>query len=173
MQIQKVTDADLNLDAGSAADLNAMLDPDSASRYEVRWQDWEKVFLGNVIPQLRDMLMDGNSDLLRRLYPTAYVEDPEANDKYADLVHDQLLASRLAALETLEEALDKTEATGADLIAWMQSFNNLRLVIGTRLDVSEDQDHSEIGPDHPDKNLWDIYDVLNMFLSVVLYALED
>ena len=53
----------------------------------------------------------------------------------------------------------------------MQSVNALRLVLGTRLDVSEDDDGSEDLPeDHPDAPVWAMYHYLTFLLDRIITA---
>ena len=77
---------------------------------------------------------------IRRLYPTAYVEDAEQEHKYQRLMRDQLLERRLAHLDVVESTLRDEELSPETLIAWITSINDLRLVLGTHLDVSEDDE---------------------------------
>jgi hypothetical protein len=129
--------------------------------------------LTNLVDQLRDLLLDGSSPLLRRLFPTAYPSDAEADAAYADLVGDQLLAAKLDALDTVEATIEGGEFTEEQLIGWMQAVNSLRLVLGTRLDVSEDLDPGDVADDDPDKALWVSYELLTQMLAIIVDALED
>ena len=128
--------------------------------------------LGSLSASLRDLLLTGSSPMLRRLYPTAYPSDVEANDAYNELVHDQLLEQRLAALDTLEDTMARDEITVAELSQWMNAINAIRLVLGTRLDLSEDDDPREIADDDPDRPLWLSYELLTQMLALIIDALE-
>jgi Domain of unknown function (DUF2017) len=81
---------------------------------------------------------------LARLLPDAYPEDEEAASefrRYTELgLRDSKRARAGLVLATLDtpgkvRALSEDEAQ-----AWLTSINDLRLVLGTRLDVSEDPD---------------------------------
>ena len=50
----------------------------------------------------------------------------------------------------LEASLEADELTEAELVGWMNAINSLRLVLGTRLDVSEDDDPRRVADDDPD-----------------------
>lgn len=129
--------------------------------------------LANLIPQLRDLLLEGTGPTLRRLYPTAHPQDAVANKAYDDLVHDQLLESRLAALDTVEAELGAEYLDEQQLTQWMNAVNSLRLVLGTRLDVSEGDDPDGPDDDDPDRDLWLVYHLLTEMLALIVDALED
>jgi hypothetical protein len=147
--------------------------PTRSGTYRVQVLGWQQSMLTNLVDQLRDLLLDGSSPLLRRLFPTAYPSDAEADAAYADLVGDQLLAAKLDALDTVEATIEGGEFTEEQLIGWMQAVNSLRLVLGTRLDVSEDLDPGDVADDDPDKALWVSYELLTQMLAIIVDALED
>jgi hypothetical protein len=53
----------------------------------------------------------------------------------------------------------------------MGAVNDLRLVLGTRLDVSEEMD--EMDPDDPDAPLFEVYGYLAWLLENIVAALAD
>jgi type II secretory pathway component PulM len=140
--------------------------------YSIELYDWQREVLAALITQMRDLLLDGSSETLRRLYPTAYPDDAAANGAYNEIVHDQLLASRLDALDVLESQLDSDLVSADDLDEWLRALNSVRLVVGTRLDVSEEDDPSTIEDDDPDRDLWAVYHLLSEMLAVVVDALD-
>ncbi len=100
--------------------------------------DEERRMLARLLPQLSELLEAPDDPGLRRLFPTAYPDDPERDADYQRLMRDELLASRSHSLTTVIESLEVTELDGAQLDAWLQTLNAARLVLGTRLDVGED-----------------------------------
>lgn len=144
--------------------------------FDVEVFEWQQEMLANLVEQLRDLLLEGSSPLLRRLYPTAYPDDAEADAKYGELVRDQLLESHLSALDTLERT-SATAApvpmTDAELGQWMQAINSVRLILGTRLDVSEDDEPDDLDEDDPDYALHAVYDVLSVMLDLIVRALTE
>jgi hypothetical protein len=138
--------------------------------YEVHLADPERDLLGNLADQLRTLLAETTDDpTVRRLFPTAYHEDPERDREYQQLVRDELLERRLAAIATVEETLTARELTEEQLTGWLTALNDLRLVLGTRLDVSEDL--REVAADDPDAPAYAVYEYLGYLLSVVVDAL--
>jgi hypothetical protein len=148
-------------------------------RYRVTLPDRERELLQSLVPQLRELLATGSADgdpSLIRLFPTAYPDDPERDAGYHALVRDELLEKRFASLDVLESTLDASrtgrEVTGDELSAWMRALNDLRLVLGTRLDVTEDDDN-RVDPDDPDAPVWAVYHYLAMLLTLIVDALAD
>ena len=105
--------------------------------FELRLPREERALLKSLPTQLRDLL---NSDdpSLRRLFPPAYDDDPDREAEYRSLVRDDLLAQKREALEIVEQTVEARRVNEEQLTAWMGAINDLRLVLGTRLDVTED-----------------------------------
>jgi Domain of unknown function (DUF2017) len=74
---------------------------------------------------------------LKRLFPPAY-DDKRAAAEYRRLMHDELLAGHHTALDVLETTADRERLSAEEAEAWLRALNDLRLVLGTRLDVRED-----------------------------------
>ena len=102
----------------------------------------------------------------RRLFPPAYLDPTEedAEREWEAMVHPDLLRQRLDALELVTGSLsraivnkDKREIalTPDDVQAWLGVLNDTRLVLGTRLEVTEEE--STIDPDDPDARSYAIY----------------
>ena len=97
--------------------------------------------VGRICAELRESLAEGVDDpSMRRLFPTAYTDAPERERAYAELVRDDLVGSRLLALDTVAATIDDDRITTEQAEQWMAALNAVRLTLGTRLDVSEDRD---------------------------------
>lgn len=143
----------------------------SAGRYAVDLPEAERQLLTKLVDELREVLLATTDEpTLRRLFPTAYHEDRARDEEYQLLVRDELLERRLAALATVEETAMAEELDEAGLTGWLTALNDLRLVLGTRLDVSED-DH-DVDPDDPEAIAHAVYHYLGMLLGEVVDALE-
>ena len=141
--------------------------------YELRLPAAERALLVNLVDQLRELLSLTTDDpAVRRLFPTAYHEDAERDREYQQLVRDELLERRLAALATVEETTFLDEVTEDQLTGWLTALNDLRLVLGTRLDVSEDDD-GELEENDPNAPALAVYDYLGFLLSEVVEALAE
>lgn len=150
-----------------------ILEPDGSGGFTLETYDWQRQMLGNLVPSLRDLLLEGSSPMLRRLYPTAYPSDAEANGAYEELVRDQLLEQKLAALDTVESSMTRSRLSEDELVQWMNAVNSLRLVIGTRLDISEEDDPLEVADDDPDRPLWVSYELLTQMLGLIVDVLTE
>ena len=78
------------------------------------------------------------SDALARLLPPAYPRDDAAEAAYASAARGDLVAGRRAALATLRAVVSRGTATPDELAATCGALNDLRLVLGTALHVSEE-----------------------------------
>jgi Domain of unknown function (DUF2017) len=142
-------------------------------RYLLRLPDDERTLLRQLCEELRTLLaLDPDDARVRRLYPAAYGEDPELEEEFRRLTYDDLAASRAAAVDTVEATLDADELTAEQLTAWMHAINNLRLVIGTTLDVSEEESLT-IDPGDPDARHRMLYGYLGMLLEEIVQAQLD
>ena len=135
----------------------------SKGRVRVRLEPEVRKLLGTMVEQLRELLLVDEGEELTRLYPHAYPDDPEMEAGYREVVHDQLLMQRLDAIDTVAESLDADDLTVEQADAWLSTINQIRLVLGTRLDVQED-DHS-IDPDDPDAGAMVVYQLLSHVLD--------
>ena len=133
----------------------------------------EKEVLRHVLPQLRDLLTVGSADdRTRRLYPTAYPDDPDAEAEYRSYMHGELVASRLGALTMIESTLEARDLTEEEAVAWLQSINSVRLVLGSLLDITEDLDIEDLPDDHPEIEGYVLYGYLSLLLDELVGALS-
>jgi len=109
----------------------------------------ERQVLRRLPEEIKAMLSRPEDPALRRLFPPAYTDDEEASAEYSRLMQADLLEHHTAALDTLATTADHTELSEEEATAWMQALNQIRLVLGTRLDVTEDDDPRDIrSPEH-------------------------
>ena len=134
----------------------------------VRLDDKFRELLRRVTEELREMLIVDERDELRRLYPTAYPDDETLDAEYRSLVHDQLLMSRLDGIDKVQATINDETLSIEDADIWMNTINQCRLVLGTRLDVGEQED--SIDEDDPDAHGKVIYQVLSMILEELTTA---
>ena len=103
----------------------------------------EREILAALPSRLRELL--GSDDpAVGRLFPPAYEDDPVRQADYEDLVRGDLTAQRLRSLEIMEETLHSDHLDEEQVGAWLGALNDLRLVLGTKLDVDEDLDPDDI-----------------------------
>jgi Domain of unknown function (DUF2017) len=99
----------------------------------------EVALLRELLDELETLLEDPEDPALRRLFPPAHT-DRENEEQYRSLVGDQLLSGRTKALATVRDTLGRDTLAPDEADAWLRALNDVRLVLGTRLDVSEEID---------------------------------
>ena len=137
--------------------------------YKVRLADWERELLQDLPRQLTELLSTADP-ALRRLFPAAYHADAERDAEYQRFMREEILASRMAAAQTLERSAKAEVLTENDLLAWMGSMNAIRLVLGTQLDVTEEM--TTIDPDDPRAPVFGVYGWLGMLVERGIEALQ-
>jgi hypothetical protein len=105
--------------------------------YSLRLDQDERAALASLLAEMREVVMSDDA-ATARLFPAAYGTDEERNAGWAALARDELIERRLQALDDSTEALGRKRLSGDELGALMRSLNDVRLVLGTMLDVSED-----------------------------------
>ena len=146
------------------------------SGYRINLATEERDLVRRLLGELQALLV-GPSDnpALKRIFPAAYhlAEHREQDEEYQRLMREELVASRLSAIIAVHEALDaKPPLAESQIFALMQSLNGLRLVIGTMLDVSEDDDLTDIDEDAPSAGEQHLYGYLSWLLEWTVRALD-
>lgn len=131
----------------------------------------ERALLRSLPGQLRRLLAEAPDDpSLERLFPPAY-DDAESEAEYRRLMGDELTDGRRRALRVIEETLDEERLTREQAQAWLTALNDLRLVLGTRLDVSDETLLERLRPDDPDALEVSIYAYLSWLQEQLVEAL--
>ena len=150
---------------------------DRDGTYSVDLTETEQMVLKSLLAQLRTLLkVETTGEIteesgVRRLFPTAYPDRDDLEAEYQGMVRDDLLGQRLAAIDLVEETIVLPTLDDDQLATWMRTFNDLRLVLGTRLDVSED-DTGWIDPEDPDAPAQMAYEFLGLLLDSAVVALS-
>jgi Domain of unknown function (DUF2017) len=127
--------------------------------------------------------------VLARLFPTAYPHDEEAAADFRRFTEGTLRDNKASAavlvIETLEEAglpdqLDEEEITvDVELdrdaaLTWMKSLTDIRLAIGTRLGVEQDDEELWLAlpDDDPRAHVYDIYQWVGYLQETLVEALS-
>jgi hypothetical protein len=144
--------------------------------FVVKLPPGERELLHALPGQLRALLTEGDTSdpALRRLFPPATIDDERINAEFERLMREELLAERLGSLETMERTLDADRLSEDDLVAWLAAINDLRLVIGVRLDVTEETtaaDFASLADDDPQVGLYATYSYLTFLEDHVVSAL--
>ena len=140
-------------------------------RFVINLRSDLREIMSSACAQMCDVLDDAEPRPdLRRIFPVAHASDPSVDRAYQDLVHSDLVRTRREALETVVATATDTELDRATLETWMIGLNTVRLVVGTRLDVTEDG-FPELEPDDPDLPVWALYEFLGILVGMIVDAL--
>lgn len=131
-----------------------------------------------VAADILDELDDVADPGLRRLFPPAYQNDAKAEEEFAGLTKDDLIErKKLAAnmvIKSIQHGKKKRGVWSARLdeetaASWLGLVNDARLVLGTRLDVTEEMDHSPLPADAPHAMEHNLY----VYLSALEWTLVE
>jgi Domain of unknown function (DUF2017) len=147
-------------------------------RLRLHLDRFEVDLLGVLFDEL-DAVLDGEAgdddEVLRRLNPDAYQDDPQAEADYRGLTESSLRSERTDRMAGCRADLS-SESGDVDLSdpdtarRWLQVLNDLRLALGTRLGITEDDDH-EIDPSASDGPAREVYYWLTAVQDSVVQAL--
>jgi hypothetical protein len=147
----------------------------SSGRYVLHLGKDERALLARLLGELRELVNDPEeSSVMRRLFPAVYPDDAEREAEYQRLMRDDLVSSRLAAVDVVESVLGgsgrRVTLDDAQMQAFVQSVNAVRLVLGTLLDVTEDEDDSQ--PELASSPEYQLYAYLSWLLDSAIQAMS-
>ncbi|HYN74717.1 MAG TPA: DUF2017 domain-containing protein [Candidatus Limnocylindria bacterium] len=117
---------------------------------------------------------------LARLLPDAYGDDAEASSEFRRYTELSLREQKQANAELARETLSGAgrDDLGPDALdAWLRSLNDLRLALGTRLEVTEDLEAEWaelelLDDDDPRRVMHHVYDWLGFLQGTLLRSLD-
>ena len=139
---------------------------------ELRLPDAERAFLRSLAPEMRELFGTPDDPAVARLFPNPYPDDEQREQEYRLLAHTELMDSHLAALATLEASADAERLNEEEADSWMRALNEVRLVLGTRLGVTEEGDERPLDHDDPRLPVFAAYDYLSMLQGELVEALS-
>ena len=148
---------------------------EGGGRFAIRLSDRERNAVRTFTGQLRQLLSseDPSSDpAVARLFPPALPDDVLANLEFEHEHGDELLRARLEAIDTVERTLDRRHLDEAELDAWLASLNAIRLVVGTRLGVTETSSEKDFEGDEQSVELFELYRYMTWLEGWVIEALD-
>ncbi len=130
--------------------------------------------------QVRQLLIDmkelalthveENSPASRRIFPVAYENSPEMEMDFSQLTREPLTRHHRETLEMFGSSLSNSEITEDEALAWMNALNDMRLILGTALDIDEER----AAPDENDPNYegYVVYDLLTYLQGALIEEIQ-
>lgn len=141
----------------------------------VSLSDEERAALRELAAGYRELLRgesQASDPAIARLFPPAYPEDPLRNFDFERGAHDSLMDQRLAAIEAVERHVDAEVLTAEQSRSWLGVLNDLRLILGARLNIVEDTDETAFHGDPAAADAFGMYRWLTYLVGVLLEALD-
>lgn len=116
--------------------------------------------------------------VLQRLLPDAYQDDPEAAGEFRKYTESSLREAKKYFAQTLLDTLPpsggRVRLTGDQARDWMRALNDVRLMFGVRLEVTEDFEEqlAALAPDDPKVAAFEVYGWLGAVQESLVRALD-
>ena len=130
----------------------------------------ERAAVAGLAASVRTLIQADDEDV-KRLFPDAYRDDPAASADYRSLVHDDLVQGRLDAIDTVTATREAERIDADQLGAWCGALNDVRLVLGERLGVTDDLYERGIDPSDPRAPQLALYGWLTWLQGEIVEAL--
>lgn len=116
----------------------------------------EAELLRQLVTEMQELLVAetaADDAVVERLFPNAY-ESPDDERAFRDIVGDDLRRHKLDALTDVRSALGSGGSATVTLsqdaaTAWLTTLTDMRLAIGTRLDVTEETMSQDLDREDP------------------------
>jgi hypothetical protein len=152
--------------------------PTGGVRFEL--EEYEADLMRQLLKEMRTLLeadIPPSDAVLKRLFPDAF-EDEEKANAYKELIGDELRDRKTTALRTAEETLGPSGSVDTTLDEeqvdrWLALVTDIRLAIGTRLDVTEERMSAEVDPTDPDAAALSVLHWLGWLQESMLAAIDD
>jgi Domain of unknown function (DUF2017) len=142
--------------------------------FDLRLPPREREILRTLPDQLRALLDEGDrrDPAVERLFPSAYLDDAAASTDFDDIVRNDLTEDRRRALDEMVRTLDAPSVTEDELLAWLGVVNDLRLVLGVRLAVTEETTRADFSADDEASGSYALYAYLSYLEEEMVEALS-
>ena len=115
--------------------------------------------------------------VLARLLPDAYQDDPEAAGEFRKYTESSLREAKKYFAQTLLDTLPpnggRVKLTGDQARDWLRALNDVRLMFGVRLEVTEDFEDqlAALSPEDPKVAAFEVYGWLGAVQESLVQAL--
>jgi hypothetical protein len=136
----------------------------------------ERELLRELCRQSRDLLEseDPSSDpSVARLFPAAYKDDPLRSLEFETNLGAGPRNRKLAAIATVERTVEASELSEEELLVWMGAVNDFRLLLGTRIDITEEATEEDYPEGDANHDAFQVYAYLTWLEDRMLRALGE
>lgn len=142
-----------------------------AQNFRILLGDDEREALKGSCDAVHEILNDDpRAPVAWRLFPIAYNDDEDQQRFFEQMTHDELLASRISALETVSATAMQETVSIDEIEEWMTAINSTRLMLGTALGITEESEPP--GLDDPNIGMWATYELLTVLLGSIVHVLS-
>ena len=144
--------------------------------FVLRLSPGERDLLRGLCGQLRELLREADPSgdpAIARLFPAAYPDDPLRNLDFERDAGSGLVADRLAAVDVVETTVDAEHLSEDEVMAWLGSVNALRLVLGTRLELTEETSEADYPEGHAVRDTYGMYLYLTWLEAGIVEGLSE
>jgi Domain of unknown function (DUF2017) len=123
--------------------MNVAITPAGGGAVMVDLPDDLRDLLASLAKQLTELIDDpdaADDPGMARLFPPASVDDPMEALGFEQLMGDAIKQGKRESASVLRATAHQNRLSPDETLAWMRCLNDIRLLIGTRLDVQEDSD---------------------------------
>lgn len=134
----------------------------------------ERAAIRRLAGQHRELLTaetPSSDPAVARLFPSAYPDDPLRSLEFEEATGGILLDGRLQAAATVESTADAEVLTEEQLLQWLAVINDLRLVLGIRLELTEETTEADFAGDDERAGTYDLYVFLTWLESEIVDVL--
>lgn len=143
----------------------------------VRLNRQSRAMLRLMAERLEEILKDehtASDSAVARLFPHAYNQDEDLlrNLDFERGAGSELLNDRLTDLNTVIDTSGAKYIDDEQAMAWMRTANAMRLVIGTRLQLTEESTREDYESDPETLQAYEMYDFLSWLIGGIVICVS-
>jgi hypothetical protein len=136
----------------------------------------ERALVSRLLEELRAMQSDpAAAEATVRLFPVVHPNDAGEEEEWQRLMRDELVQSRTEGIDTVVQVLArpgrKVTVDSDEMLAFVRAVNSVRLVLGTILEVTEDDD-LDAPPELVESPEYQLYGYLSYVLDACVRAMS-
>jgi hypothetical protein len=142
---------------------------------DIRLEPELRELIASLARQLGELIDDPeaqDSPGLARLFPPASVDDPMEALGFEQLMGEALRAGKRESAAVVLATATNDHLDPEQTLAWMRCLNDVRLVLGTRLEIEEDTDIEELFRDPMTEQAAIMYTALTELVGMLSLAAD-